>query len=249
MRGLVGGGSCGDARKCPVKAGQDFCVCNGKDLTNESTEDVEAAYPPVFTSSSSSSSPAPSTARTPARLRDLIRKHHIVRGGAKFFSRNDNKQHPVPGSGKYVVCQGQGHGHSVRRDNSVRTEQKASKVLGVVFMIFVVCWAPFFTVNILTAICGRCLSPDDDVIFTAFVWLGYVSSTLNPIIYTIFNNIFRTTFIKLLCCQYRLMHRVRSRSAMAGLRTGSLSINAFCPVPVLATAVTHNNTYIDESRI
>ena len=71
--------------------------------------------------------------------------------------------------------------------------------------VFLLCWVPFFTINILNAICIRydptmsvpaCkLSP---VMFSFFVWLGYMNSFLNPVIYTIFNNDFRRAFKKLL---------------------------------------------------
>jgi len=33
-----------------------------------------------------------------------------------------------------------------------------------------------------------------------FLWLGYTSSTLNPIIYTVFNREFKNTFLRLLRC-------------------------------------------------
>ena len=36
------------------------------------------------------------------------------------------------------------------------------------------------------------------IVFKVFLWLGYLSSTINPLIYTIFNNIFRRTFNRLL---------------------------------------------------
>lgn len=59
-------------------------------------------------------------------------------------------------------------------------------------------------------LCSTCyFSPS---LFTVFVWLGYVSSTLNPIIYTVFNKVFKQTFFKLLCCRYGLLHRGRRRS-------------------------------------
>ena len=83
--------------------------------------------------------------------------------------------------------------------NSVKTERKAVKVLGTMFAIFVICWAPFFSINLAMGVCETC---DIDVaLFKVFLWLGYVSSTLNPIIYTIFNKIFKRTFLKILCCQ------------------------------------------------
>ena len=120
----------------------------------------------------------------PKRLKELVRKHHVaVKAANILLMRKD----------------------FIRKDTTVQTEQRASKVLGVVFMIFVICWAPFFLVNILTVLCPDCyFSP---TLFTVFVWLGYVSSTLNPIIYTVFNKVFKLTFLKLLCCRYGLLHR------------------------------------------
>nr|XP_018899668.1 PREDICTED: D(2) dopamine receptor [Bemisia tabaci] len=91
--------------------------------------------------------------------------------------------------------------------NAVRTEQKASKVLGLVFFTFVLCWAPFFSLNILFAICPKpnCQVPDHVV--SICLWLGYVSSTINPIIYTIFNRTFRAAFIRLLQCKCQKLSR------------------------------------------
>jgi len=89
--------------------------------------------------------------------------------------------------------------------NAVVTEQKASKVLGIVFFTFVLCWAPFFILNVLFAACPSCHVPDHVV--NTCLWLGYVSSTINPIIYTVFNNTFRNAFIRLLRCKCRKTSR------------------------------------------
>lgn len=43
--------------------------------------------------------------------------------------------------------------------NAVANEQKATKVLGLVFFTFVLCWAPFFLLNILFASCPACTVP------------------------------------------------------------------------------------------
>ena len=124
---------------------------------------------------------------TPSRLQEMVRKHHALwKSSSLVMLKKDSvkqKQHK----------------------NNVQTEQKASKVLGIVFVIFVLCWTPFFIVNILTALCEKCNF--DHLMVTIFVWLGYLSSTLNPIIYTAFNETFRTTFIKLLKCEYRFLQR------------------------------------------
>lgn len=43
----------------------------------------------------------------------------------------------------------------------------------------------------------------DPILFSFFVWLGYINSFLNPVIYTIFNFDFRRAFKKLLTGKYR----------------------------------------------
>ncbi|XP_039312634.1 5-hydroxytryptamine receptor 2B [Solenopsis invicta] len=101
--------------------------------------------------------------------------------------------------------------------NAVATEQKASKVLGLVFFTFVLCWAPFFLLNIFFAACPKCPVPRHVV--DTFLWLGYVSSTINPIIYTIFNRTFRAAFIRLLKCNCsRSTRPSRYRSVTEGGR-------------------------------
>jgi hypothetical protein len=85
------------------------------------------------------------------------------------------------------------------KSSAVRNEQKAVKVLGVVFVIFVIAWFPFCILNLLQAICKHCSI--DGNILNGFVWLGYVSSSINPVVYTIFNRNFRLKFITLLKCQ------------------------------------------------
>lgn len=225
-----------------LKQVSEFSYCNGRqeEITADANSDPQNCCTSRVSSSSSSPSPTSSSNREGKRLRDLVRKHHVaVKAANILLMKRDNQgqgQTSVPSSSNTA---------SVRRDNSVRTEQKASKVLGVVFMIFVVCWAPFFTVNILTALCTSCKF--ENTLITVFVWLGYVSSTLNPIIYTIFNNIFRITFIKLLCCRYRLLHRANKRNAaLPGIRNGLLNCTTFCPAQFVASATPNTTSSIFE---
>lgn len=82
-------------------------------------------------------------------------------------------------------------------------ERKASKVLGIIFAVFVVLWTPFFTVNILTALCTPCQIGITQEMMSAFLWMGYVASLANPIVYTMFNTAFRKAFYKIITCKYR----------------------------------------------
>lgn len=68
--------------------------------------------------------------------------------------------------------------------------------------VFLFCWVPFFTCNIMDAICIKLDKPESCRVSTnAFLlttWLGYLNSIVNPVIYTIFNPEFRKAFKKIL---------------------------------------------------
>ena len=76
-------------------------------------------------------------------------------------------------------------------------ELKAAKTVGAVIGAFVICWGPFFVLNLVYALCKSCSPiPQESVLATK--WLHYVNSVLNPIIYSCMNKDFRSAFKKLL---------------------------------------------------
>ena len=92
---------------------------------------------------------------------------------------------------------------------SVTNERKAVKVLGLMFAMFVACWFAFFCVNFAMGVCPECNI--DETFFKYVLWLGYTSSLINPIIYTVFNLSFRNAFIRILTCQHCFFFRNRRR--------------------------------------
>ncbi|KAF0302177.1 putative G-protein coupled receptor No18 [Amphibalanus amphitrite] len=86
---------------------------------------------------------------------------------------------------------------------SLSKERKAARVLGVIMGVFVVCWLPFFLMYAIVPFCTNCAPPSQRVV-DFVTWLGYVNSSLNPIIYTIYNKDFRTAFSRLLRCDRRM---------------------------------------------
>lgn len=79
---------------------------------------------------------------------------------------------------------------------SLSKERRAARTLGIIMGVFVVCWLPFFLMYVILPFCPTCCPTDKLINF--ITWLGYINSTLNPLIYTIFNLDYRRAFKKLL---------------------------------------------------
>ncbi|CAL4141609.1 unnamed protein product [Meganyctiphanes norvegica] len=74
-------------------------------------------------------------------------------------------------------------------------ERKAAKQLGVIVGAFLACWVPYFTLFPVMAVCDTCIPAS---IHTATIWLGYLNSTLNPVLYPLCNHNFRRAFARTL---------------------------------------------------
>ncbi|XP_039279548.1 dopamine receptor 1 [Nilaparvata lugens] len=79
------------------------------------------------------------------------------------------------------------------------SDHKAAITVGVIMGTFLLCWVPFFCVNIIAAFCKTCIP---DMAFKVLTWLGYSNSAFNPIIYSIFNTEFREAFRRILTAHY-----------------------------------------------
>ncbi|KAG8452324.1 hypothetical protein GDO86_004217 [Hymenochirus boettgeri] len=87
---------------------------------------------------------------------------------------------------------------------SISNEQKASKVLGIVFFLFVIMWCPFFITNVLAVFCKEsCNEHIIGELLKVFVWIGYLTSAVNPLVYTLFNKTYRSAFARYIQCRYR----------------------------------------------
>nr|XP_020632997.1 alpha-2C adrenergic receptor-like [Pogona vitticeps] len=109
-------------------------------------------------------------------LEDVDRLSRASLRSLEFFSSHRRKR----GS----ICQ---------KAASQAREKRFTFVLAVVMGVFVVCWFPFFFTYSLYGICREaCQVPE--TLFKFFFWIGYCNSSLNPVIYTIFNQDFRRSF-------------------------------------------------------
>lgn len=103
-------------------------------------------------------------------------------------------------------------------------ERRAEKTLIWVFAAFVALWLPFFCANLAYGLCGFGFggtgsdgTPTCDVpptLFATFTWLGYLSSGVNPCIYTLLNRDFRSAFRYLITCRHGRLRRNPAGSMM-----------------------------------
>uniref|UniRef100_A0A9J8BYZ7 5-hydroxytryptamine (serotonin) receptor 2C, G protein-coupled-like 1 n=2 Tax=Cyprinus carpio TaxID=7962 RepID=A0A9J8BYZ7_CYPCA len=109
---------------------------------------------------------------------------------------------------------------------AIKNERRASKVLGVVFFLFLIMWCPFFITNVLYVLCHKtCNKPVLTELLNVFVWVGYISSGVNPLVYTLFNKTYRRAFSSYMHCQYRRV----------GLNP--IAIQAPCPSHAVVTPI------------
>ncbi|CAL8099275.1 unnamed protein product [Calicophoron daubneyi] len=103
----------------------------------------------------------------------------------------------------------------MRKRSRGHSETKAIKTLGVIMGCFCLCWVPFFIIALARpmykVVTGNALYVPPAV-ESLFLWLGYVNSTINPVIYAIFNREFRMPFREILLCRCRSINaRLRSK--------------------------------------
>lgn len=78
-----------------------------------------------------------------------------------------------------------------RKLSKLSREKKAAKTLGIVMGVFIVCWLPFFVVNLLSGFCDESCVFKDQLLSSVVAWLGWINSGMNPVIYACWSRDFR----------------------------------------------------------
>ncbi|KAA0709207.1 5-hydroxytryptamine receptor 4 [Triplophysa tibetana] len=91
-----------------------------------------------------------------------------------------------------------------QRNHRMRIETKAAKTLCIIMGCFCLCWAPFFITNVVDPFIDYSVP---EQLWAACLWLGYINSMLNPILYAFLNKSFRRAFLIILCCGHKRYRR------------------------------------------
>ena len=90
---------------------------------------------------------------------------------------------------------------SVFGSSAVNVEEiKVARTLFIIVVFFNLCWTPVMLIDIVDTIYGRWTFPRET--YVAYSFLATISSALNPIIYGLMNNNFRSEYLKILRCSY-----------------------------------------------
>jgi 5-hydroxytryptamine receptor 1 len=92
----------------------------------------------------------------------------------------------------------------------MKRERKAARTLGIITGSFIICWLPFFILALSAPFMKSFADIDvHPILMSIVMWLGYVNSLLNPVIYTVFSPDFRSAFHKILFGKYSARGRGR----------------------------------------
>ncbi|KAK3606069.1 hypothetical protein CHS0354_006417 [Potamilus streckersoni] len=88
--------------------------------------------------------------------------------------------------------------HKHHRKGKLKHETKAAKTVGIIMGCFFICWLPFFVMNIIDPLIGYKIPYTP---WTIALWLGYINSMLNPILYYTFNRHYKLAFKRIISCK------------------------------------------------
>jgi len=111
-------------------------------------------------------------------------------------------------------------------------EMRATVRMAIIIACFCGMWVGFFVIYVVSGWCPSTTCPVPRSLSAFFFWLGYSNSTVNPILYAIFNDDFRKSFLCILGCS-RGLSRTETSSLSPVIVVVSSSSSPSTPDPRL----------------
>ncbi|XP_051244659.1 somatostatin receptor type 5 [Dicentrarchus labrax] len=96
-----------------------------------------------------------------------------------------------------IVIKVRSAGVRAGRTRRRKSERKVTRMVIIVVLVFVICWLPFFTTNIVNLI--HIIPENKTNVYFFLVILTYVNSCANPVLYGFLSDKFNQSFQKVLC--------------------------------------------------
>ncbi|XP_059083047.1 dopamine receptor 2-like [Tigriopus californicus] len=127
----------------------------------------------------------------------LLKKGHSPPSDSFKPHDMENSAMAITNGFKNLIVTNQKKNFFSKKISQFAKEKKAAKTLGTVMGVFIICWLPFFLTNVISGICLDCIPA---IVFQVVNWLGWINSSMNPVIYACFSRDFRRAFASIICC-------------------------------------------------
>lgn len=132
-------------------------------------------------------------------IMNLVNKEEHIKSASNIETKNHKKGNLIQ-----ALLPHHNHHHHHKESQISSSEKRITKTLAIIMSCFTICWLPFFIIYIVRAILSN---PDDshhvipEYVMDIFIWLGYLNSSLNPMIYLIVNINFRNSLREIFRCR------------------------------------------------
>ena len=131
--------------------------------------------------------------------------------------------------------------HMMRSSNdsvSTTRELRVAKTISVVIGLFIICWSPFFIINMIYVFCYHCARPKWPIYVSKV--MHYTNSMMNFFVYSARSPDFRNFFRKILCPRERMKNKSR-------IRLTELNNTKTCSP--MASPLAHRSAITDANKI